>query len=411
MKGRGLDILFCTHEPLLPLSGGCTIGNLRLVQGFARRGHRVRVLSPLNLPLAEAQAQVPGVELSPFQPWRMGRSISLRFPKYLAYAALYGGALDRAIAARRPGVLMVRNAVLAWPVARAAQRHGIPALLSCTDLLSELQASDKRVPAPVIAALRAFERRIPRRFDAVSAISVPLGRQLLDAGLPVAKLGISLDGADPAYFRPNAVSAAERQRRRRGLGLRPGQRLALFHGTVEAHHGAASLPGLLKRAQAQAPGLRFLLIAGGPGAAALAQAVKGLAWVSLLPFQAPQEVGRWAACADVGFVPYPPSAGLDLVFTLKLLEYFAAGLPAVSYRLAAAQAEFRSPAYRVAADEAGFVAALDALSRRRGDPRLRAKVLKEFTWDAVGRRLEQQLLGLAGSRPSAAMQRGDHERP
>ena len=68
MKGRGVDILFCTHEPLLPLSGGCTIGNLRLVQGFVRRGHRVRVLSPLNLPLAQAQAQVPGVELIPYHP-------------------------------------------------------------------------------------------------------------------------------------------------------------------------------------------------------------------------------------------------------------------------------------------------------------------------------------------------------
>ena len=97
----------------------------------------------------------------------------------------------------------------------------------------------------------------------------------------------------------------------------------------------------------------------------------------------------------MGFVPYPPSAGLDLVFTLKLLEYFAAGLPAVSYRLAAAQAEFRSPAYQVAADEAGFVGALDALSRRKGDPRLRAKVLKDFTWDAVGARIEALVRGLA----------------
>jgi len=405
-----LDILFCTHEPLLPLSGGCTIGNQRLVQGFVKRGHRVRVLSPLNLPLERAQAQLAGVELLPFQPWRMGRSIGLRFPKYLAYAALYGGALDRAIAARRPDVLMVRNAVLALPVARAARRHAIPALLSYTDLLSELQASDPRFPSPLIAALRAFERRIPRRFDAVSVISMPLGRQLLEAGLPVAKLGISLDGADPAFFRPGAVGAAERKRRRAGLGLGRGQRLALFHGTVEPHHGAASLPGLLRRAQAEAPDLRFLLIAGGPGAAALAQALKGRPNVSLLPFQPPEEVGRWAACADVGFVPYPPSRGLDLVFTLKLLEYFAAGLPVVSYRLAAAQAEFRSPSYHVAADEAAFVAALDRLSRTQAEPRLRARVLKDFTWDAVGRRLEKQLRAVVSRESRVASQDREHKR-
>jgi glycosyltransferase involved in cell wall biosynthesis len=396
-----LDLLFCTHEPLLPLSGGCTIGNLRLVQAFRAAGHRVRVLSPLNLPLAQAQAAVPGVELRPFQPWTMGRGIGLRFPKYLAYAALYGRALEREIRRQPPQALLVRNAVLAWPVARASRRHGIPALLSYTDLLSELQAADRRFPGPLIALLRRFETRMPLRFAGVSAISRPLGRVLLGAGLPPARLGISLDGADPACFRPDAVGRAERARRRKTLGLRPGQRLALFHGTVEPHHGADLFPGLLRRAALQAPGLRFLLIAGGPGAATLSRAVDGMPHVTVLPFQPPEEVGRWAACADVGLVPYPPSPGLDLVFTLKLLEYFAAGLPAASFRLAAAQAEFKSRAYVVAADEAGLVAALDRLSRGQGDPRLRAKVLKDFTWDAVARRLMGQLekISSAGRRP------------
>jgi glycosyltransferase involved in cell wall biosynthesis len=222
---------------------------------------------------------------------------------------------------------------------------------------------------------------------------------LLQAGLPQARLGVSLDGADPACFKPNAVGRAERARRRARLGLKKGQRLVLFHGTVEAHHGAEILPGLLRRAAVQAPGLRFLLIAGGPGTDALGRAVQGMAHVTLLPFQPPQEVGRWAACADVGLVPYPPSRGLDLVFTLKLLEYFAAGLPAASFRLAAAQAEFKSPAFAVAVDEAGLVAALDRVSRLGGDPRLRAKVLKDFTWDAVAGRLMKQLQGLV--RPPA----------
>jgi glycosyltransferase involved in cell wall biosynthesis len=391
---KPLDLLFCTHEPLLPLSGGCTIGNLRLVQAFAAAGHKVRVLSPLNLPVAQAQAQVPGAELAPFQPWAMGRGIGLRFPKYLAYAALYGRALDREIRRRRPDVMLVRNAVLAWPVSSASRRHSIPALLSYTDLLSELQAADRRFPGPLIALLRAFETRVPLRFAGVSAISRPLGRVLVDAGLPEARLSISLDGADPACFKPNAVGRAERARRRRGLGLKPGQRLVLFHGTVEAHHGAEILPGLLRRAAAQAPGLRFLLIAGGPGTDALRRAVQDMDHVTLMPFQPPEDVGRWAACADAGLVPYPPSRGLDLVFTLKLLEYFAAGLPAASFPLAAAQAEFKSPAFAVAQDEAGLIAGLDRVSRRGGDPRLRARVLKDFTWDAVAKRLMKQLQDL-----------------
>lgn len=392
---RSLDILFCTHEPLLPLSGGCTIGNLRLVQRLASKGHKVRVLSPLNLGLAEAQAQLPGVELLPFQPWRMGRNISLRFPKYLAYAGLYGGALDAEMRRRRPDALLVRNAVLAWPAARMSERHQVPALLSYTDLLSELLGADERFPRPLIAALRAFETGMPKRFAAVSVISEPLAQALRQAGVDAGRLRVSLDGADVRSFKPTAVSPAERARRRKGLGLKAGQRLALFHGTVEAHHGQALLPSLLKRAGGEAPGLRFLLIAGGPGAEDLRRSVQGLPQVSVLPFQPPDEVARWAASADVGFVPYPPSAGLDLVFTLKLLEYLATGLPVVSYGLAAAQQALGpSKAWAVEKDEAGFVAALDRLSRRRGDPRLRAKVLKDFNWDAVADRMELQLLAM-----------------
>jgi len=86
-----------------------------------------------------------------------------------------------------------------------------------------------------------------------------------------------------------------------------------------------------------------------------------------------------------------------LVFTLKLLEYFAAGLPAVSFRLRAAQDAFGpSKGWAVAADEAGFVQAMDRLSRGKADPALRRKVLKDFTWDAVCERLHRQLQAMAG---------------
>ena len=50
--------------------------------------------------------------------------------------------------------------------------------------------------------------------------------------------------------------------------------------------------------------------------------------------------------------------------------------------------------YRVASDEADFIGALGAMAGSRPDPRLRAKVLKDFSWDAVCRRLDRQLRAL-----------------
>ncbi len=281
-------------------------------------------------------------------------------------------------------------------MALISRLRGIPALLSYTDLLSELLAGNDKLPRWFIAALRWYETRVPRFFNGVTVISKPLAQALLDGGVQPGRLTVSLDGADPVFFNPQAVTPAERRRRRAQLKLKPAQKLVLFHGTVEAHHGEALLPRLLSEAARRQPKLRFLLIVGGPGVEALKRAVSGMAHVTLLPFQPPEEVGRWAACADLGMVPYPPSAGLDLVFTLKLLEYFATGLPAVSFRLAAAQAEFgQFKGYRVARDEADFIAALGAMAGTKADPRLRAKVLKDFSWDAVCRRIQQQLQGLA----------------
>jgi hypothetical protein len=115
-----LDVLLCTHEPLLPLSGGCTIGNLRLAQYLARRG-RFRALGPLNLSLEEAETLAHGVEFRPFQPWTMGRTIGLRSLKYAAYAALYPFALWRECSRRHPDAILVRNAVLAVPTALVAK--------------------------------------------------------------------------------------------------------------------------------------------------------------------------------------------------------------------------------------------------------------------------------------------------
>jgi glycosyltransferase involved in cell wall biosynthesis len=391
-------LLFCTHEPILPLSGGCTIGNLRMLQAFPKLGWEVTALGPVNVPLHEAQRELHGVDLQPFQPWRMGRTIALRSVKYAGYAGLYGFRLWTETARKRPDVILVRNAVLAVPVAVVARLRGIPAVISYTDLLSELMASDPKIPAFAITLLRAYECGVARLFQGVSAISQPLADRLSAAGVDPKRLTLSLDGADPAYFRPDAVNAAERAKRRKGLGLKAGQRLALFHGTVEPHHGQDLIPRLLARAAAEAPGLRFLLIAGGPGAPALQAAVAGLPNARFLPFQPPQEVGRWAACADAGFIPYEPSAGLDLVFTLKLLEYFAAGLPVTSFRLTAAQQAFGvSKAWVVAQDEAAFIAGLDKVSRGKGDAALRKKVLKDFTWDAVARRLNGALREVAGS--------------
>ena len=377
-----MDIIFCTHEPFLPPSGGCTIGNLRIAQGLGERGHRVRVLSPLHASPQAAALAAPGVECRRFEPWRMHRSIALRFPKYLLYSALYFFALWRESSRRRPDILLVRNAVLGLPVLFVARLRGIRCAISYTDLLSSLLGGNRSFPRFLIRALRAFEVRLPAYFDLAMSISPGIA----------AALGcgdITLDGADTALFKPLAPSQRAQVRRELGIGLK--QPLVVFHGTVEAHHGQQLLPSLV----AAAPELRFLIVGGGPGFAALQSALKPLKNAVVLPFQAPEKVARLVGAADAGMVPYEPNEGLDLVFTLKLLEYFALGLPVTCFRLKSAEAVFgASGRLFSSADEAAFVANLRRAVRLKPSAALRKAIGKDFSWEAVTARMASSLESL-----------------
>lgn len=377
-----MDILFCTHEPFLPISGGCTIGNLRIVQGLRKRGHRVRVLSPLPAPLAEAEHESGGAELRRFEPWRMHRDIPLRFPKYLLYSLLYFFALWREVSRRRPDALFVRNAVLGLPVLLVARLRGLKCAVSYTDLLSSLLGGDRRFPRPLIALLRAYEVRLPPYFDAAMSIS-PGIREAIGCG------SVTLDGADTGLFRP--LAAAPRKALRKKLGIKPREKLVIFHGTVEAHHGQKLLPQIV----AQAPRLRFLIVGGGPGFQAMARALAPLKNAHVMPFLPPAEVARLAGAADAGMVPYAPNEGLDLVFTLKLLEYFSLGLPVACFRLKSAEAVFGASGYLLnSADAAAFARNLMKASGMRPSAALRRRIQADFSWKAVALRTAKALESL-----------------
>jgi glycosyltransferase involved in cell wall biosynthesis len=274
----------------------------------------------------------------------------------------------------------------------------VPAVISYTDLLSALLGADKAFPRPLIGLLGWYERWIPRFFDKVTVISPALADEVLQGGAAPHKVTVSLDGADTALFKP-AARSADLAQAKKTLGLKRGERLAFFHGTVEAHHGQAILASLAQKITAADPKIRVAVVAGGPGFEGLRKSLSGMPRVVVLPFQPPQVVARLAAAANAGMVPYPPSFGLDLVFTLKMLEYFSLGLPVVCFRLKSAQAVFGKSGYLLtAADEEEFVRQTVKATRMKPSPGLRRRILKDFSWDTVCRTICELLESTAGSR-------------
>src|SRR5207244_9244931 len=105
-------------------------------------------------------------------------------------------------------------------------------------------------PRFVISWLRAFETRLPAYYDGVMSIS-PGIRDILGSG------SVTLDGADVGLFKP--LGAGARAKIRRTLGVAKAQKLVVFHGTIEAHHGQQLIPRVVE----MAPELRILIVGGG----------------------------------------------------------------------------------------------------------------------------------------------------
>jgi teichuronic acid biosynthesis glycosyltransferase TuaH len=186
-------------------------------------------------------------------------------------------------------------------------------------------------------------------------------------------------GVDIARFRPEAHIGSRFAPLADGRGVR-----AVFHGTLNARIDREILSALL------AAGIT-LVLAGENGWTRRAfrrlQTQGKLHYFGLL---ACDEAAALVAACDVGLLPYRRAPGMEGVGTLKLLEFYSAGLPVVA--TAPVAGALRAPALQIADDPRAFVAAvrhaatLGASERAAGFTIARAN-----TWDERTRQLDAWL--------------------
>ena len=177
---------------------------------------------PLQVPLSEeaGRLRLGSLEARPFEPWRMHRSISLRFPGYSRLLFLpFISSAPLAANARAAGRTCFLCATPSWGCRCCPGWPGCRGLRCCisyTDLLSALLGGDRRFPRPLIALLRAYEVRLPGYFDLALVISPGIAEALLKGGILSARLRVTLDGADVSLFDPARFSAGTRLAVRKG---------------------------------------------------------------------------------------------------------------------------------------------------------------------------------------------------
>ncbi len=394
-----MKILFCTHEPFYPLSGGCTAGNWNIARLLAARGHEVVVAAPIYVdprPVEEAA----GVRIEPFIPFRMHRAVSMRMARYGLYTLLYRGFLRRLLARESFDVILVRNAVLAWAVERARRRRRVPAVISLTDFLTAFLREDPKYPRWFVRMLFRYELKATSWFDRVVVITPRMRGELL-RNVPSleGRVTVGYDGVDVETFDPSRYDEESSADLRRRLGL--SERLVIYHGTIEPHHGEAVIHEILDHLAA-AGDCDVLVIAGGKGYEHLQKQVRHPR-VRFMDFVPHEEIPAYLAAARVGIVPYPKNFGLDLVYTLKLLEYLAMNLRAVTFDLDSVREAFGSEKWiAVTQNPAEFAEAARSLLSQPPDDAPRETILDRFTWSRVVDVLEETLReAAAGGSPGA----------
>jgi glycosyltransferase involved in cell wall biosynthesis len=178
----------------------------------------------------------------------------------------------------------------------------------------------------LIALLERLELAAYAAADQVVVVSDGFRANLIDRGVPAAKVHTIRNGVSLDRFRPDAPG---REQARARLGARPGECLALYAGTHGISH---ALPRVADAAALLADDpVRVAFVGDGAGKPRLRRRVAelGLGNVTLAPAVPPEQVPALLAAADVCLVPLRDVPLFATFIPSKTFEYLAAAKPVI----------------------------------------------------------------------------------
>ncbi|MFZ3483120.1 TIGR04063 family PEP-CTERM/XrtA system glycosyltransferase [Sphingomonas sp. 3-13AW] len=232
--------------------------------------------------------------------------------------------VEQAVEAFRPDVLHAHSPLLDGLAALiVARRRKLPLVYEIRAFWEDAAVGNGtgREGSPRYRATRALETWLVRRADAVAVICDGLKRDLVARGIASSKVFVSPNGVDMTLFGdpppPDAALARE-------LGL-TGETIG-FIGSFYDYEGLDDLIAAMPALVARRPGVKLLLVGGGPmeaslrAQAAASPAADAIRFVGRVPHEA---VERYYGLADVLVYPRKHMRLTDLVTPLKPLEAMA----------------------------------------------------------------------------------------
>lgn len=308
----------------IPLHSGYTFRTAALLREQRAMGWQTyHVTSPKQGKVSTSKEEVDGLEFfrTPLPPpgppvvneWRLMRSLRRR--------------LDELVAELKPDILHAHSPVLnAMPALAAARRAGLPVVYEVRAFWEDAAVDHGTTTEGSLRyrLTRAMETRALRQVDHAFTICEGLRRDIVQRGIPERKVTVIPNAVDVETFQ---LSGEADPALREQLGL-TGATVLGFVGSFYAYEGLDLLIAALPRLLAMQPGIRLLLVGGGPQEQALRAQAASLGLQDRVVFtgRVPHaEVSRYYDQIDLLVYPRHSMRLTELVTPLKPLEAMAQG--------------------------------------------------------------------------------------
>ncbi len=310
-----------------------------MAAALVARGHQVKVVcAPPYYPTWEVQSghsgaayqtehPMPGLTVHRCPIWIPRRLGGLARVLHLASFAISSLPVVLRLVDWQPRVVfVVAPGLLCAPAAwLAARLSGAKAWLHIQDFEIDAAFELGLLKQPLLRRCALWvERRLMRRFDAVSTISGRMLSLLAAKGVAASKRMSLPNWIDVASIRPTDDAAALRG----SLGIAESQVVCLYAGTLNRKSGVEVLVEAARRLRAD-PRIMFVICGNGEMRASLEASAAGLDNLRFLDLMPASQLNALLTMADIHLLPQLQGAA-DLVMPSKLVGMLASGRPVVA---------------------------------------------------------------------------------
>jgi glycosyltransferase involved in cell wall biosynthesis len=328
---RKMRIGLITHLPLWPFSGGSSFRVYRYVKELCKR-HEVHAIAPLDksVSLQDVKKQFgPNLRLHPFTLFEVSRFAKSKEARYSLFALLTILPLIKIHEKNKLDAVIVHNSICALPAIILKKIFRVPYVLDTVDIVtgySERMSSSRIRNFFFRALFKSFFFRIEKKFakeaDRVIAITEELAKTL-----GVKSYAVVHDGVDLKKFNPGISGREIRKRLKLG-----GKRVVIFTSILDPCQNPEIIVHAAGYAIKKIPNIRFMLTGKGTSVPALKRLIKAKKLEEHFIFTGwipSEKFVKYLAAAELGLVTHPATISAQVMFPIKLSEYWAMEKPAV----------------------------------------------------------------------------------